>query len=785
MWNKLASFILRYRLANAIALVVTTALMAYFSTRTEMAHELQKVIPDGDSTNLVYEKFKSTFGEDGSVMVIGVGSDKLFQKDFFTDWYRLTNGIDSLENVEKIISLTKLYELERVDSLNRFQVKPLLTQEPQSQEEVDEFKSRIKALPFYHNYLINFDKNATFIAVTLDDKGVNTGRRIEIVEAIEKMGAEFSAKHDVELHYSGVPYIRTVNTRKISAELLLFTFLSILITGIFLLIFFKSLQIVATSLVIVAISLVYTIGSMYLFGFKIGILTALIPPLIVVISIQNCIYMLNVYHFEFKNHGNKMKALSRTISKIGLASFLTNATTAIGFGVFSYTGSALLDEFGRLAALNIMVVYILCVFLIPVIYSYLPAPTGKQLKHLDRRTLAGLLTFVNKLVFHKRKWVYGVTAFVVILSAVGSTRVKSLGFILDGISPKDQLYKDLKFFESAFSGVYPFEIWIDTREPGNVKDLRVLQRIEKLNKELRPYEELSEPLAVTEFLKFTNQAYYDGNPKRYLLPNPLDMGSIMAMLPQQMDKKNSELLKSMVDSTYQITRVSMKIADIGSEKHLILKQEVQNKIDSIFPKEDFDVQITGKSVVHVAGNGYLIQNLISGLFWAFVIIALLMAMLFSSWKMILIALVPNLVPLFMTLGLMGIANIYLKESTILIFSVAFGIVVDLTIHYLAKYRYELKRYDWNISKAVEASIEHSGFSMIYTTVILFFGFIIFAFSSFEGTVYLGLLTSLSLLFGLLTNLFLLPAMLLSLEKRINMKKELGSSMIELEEEEEL
>ncbi len=787
MWNKIASFILRYRLYILSLLLGTTLLMGYLATKTEMAYELQKVIPDDDTTNLVYEKFKQTFGEDGSLMVIGVASDKLFELDFFRDWYKLSNSIDSISNIEQNISLPKLYVLRSNRAEYKFEVEPLVSEMPETQAEVDAIKKKIDRLPFYDGYLYNAETQATLIAITLGEQAVNSKRRVEIVEQIVDLGESFSEKHEVTLSYSGVPYIRTINTKKISNELLLFTGLSIFITGLFLLLFFKSVQIMVTSLIMVAISLTYTIGSMYLLDFKIGILTALIPPLIVVISIQNSIYLLNVYHFEYRNHRNKALALSRTISKIGLASLLTNTTTAIGFGVFGFTGSPILDEFGRLAAMNIMIVYVLSILLIPVIYSFLPAPNDRQLRHLDRKVLSGVLNFVTRVVFNHRKWVYTVAIVLIGLSVIGATRVQTLGYILDGISSKDKLYKDMKFFETHFKGIFPFQVWIDTKEPGKVQDLTVLQRIERLNRKMQEYEELSRPMAVTELLKFTNQAYYNGHPKRYVLPNPLEMGRIMEMMPNLEGGKGQagELLKTFVDSNYQVTRISAMIADVGTYRHNEIKNEIEAEIDTIFPKDEFDVQLTGKSVVHVKGNSYLIKNLLTGLALAFLIISLLMAMLFSSVRMILIALLPNFIPLLMTLGIMGYSGISLKESTILIFSVAFGIVVDLTIHYLAKYRLELKKYNWDISKSVKASIEHSGFSMIYTTVILFFGFIIFSFSSFGGTVYLGLLTSMSLAFGLFSNLFLLPSLLLGQEKRMNMRKAMGSSVIELEEEGDL
>jgi predicted RND superfamily exporter protein len=781
MWVKVASFIIRNRLTLLLAVGLGAVAMFYFATKTEMHHALQKVIPDTDEASITYDRFKETFGEDGSMMLLGVESDKLFETDFFQDWYKLAKDIDSIENIERSISLANLQQIQKNDSAGRFELKPLLTRMPASAEEIEAFKQSLSQLPFYRNLIVDESLTATYIALTLDKEGVNTSRRVAVVDEIMALGEVFSAKHNTELHYSGVPYIRTINTRKISKELLLFTFLSIVITAVFMLLFFRSFQIVLISMVVVAICLIFTIGSMYLMGFKMGILTALIPPLIVVIAVQNCVYLFNLYHIEYRLYGNKIKAISRTISKIGLASFLTNATTAVGFGVFSFTGSSILDEFAKVAALNIMTVYALSIVIVPIVCSYLPPPNTKQLWHLERKTLNGVLDFVTQIVFGKRKFVYLISVVLIAVAVFGVFQVRTFGYILDGISHKDKLYKDLKFFERNFNGLFPYEIFIDTKAEGGVKEFSTLQKVEALGKRTRQISELSAPLSVAELFKYANQAYYDGNPKRYILPSPMDIGNIMQMFADTSKGEEKKLLLSMVDSNYQLLRVSMKIADVGTIRHEAINEELTGFIDSVFDKSEYDVNITGKSVITVKGNAYLIKNLITGLIWALAIISILMAFLFSSYKMVMIALFPNLIPLILTLAIMGYSGIPLKESTILIFSVAYGIVVDLTIHYLAKYRFELKKHDWNISEAVKATIRHSGLSMLYSTVILFFGFIIFSFSSFEGTRYLGILTSVALVLGLITNLFLLPSLLLWLEKRINMKKELSHTIIELEE----
>jgi predicted RND superfamily exporter protein len=245
---------------------------------------------------------------------------------------------------------------------------------------------------------------------------------------------------------------------------------------------------------------------------------------------------------------------------------------------------------------------------------------------------------------------------------------------------------------------------------------------------------------------------------------------------------NGNLVKSMVDSNYQIARISVQMADVGSEQMKVLNARVQKLVDEIFTGQKYQVKLTGTSVIFLKGNDYLVSNLLQSMIAALVIISVMMAFLFLSWKMVTISLIPNIVPLLMTMGIMGFFEIRLKPSTIIIFSVAYGIVVDFTIHYLAKYRNSLKHNNWSMKLAIPESLNEAGPSIIYTAVALFFGFIIFAASDFGGTIALGVLTSLSLLFGMLMNLLLLPAMLLSLEKSINAKKEFGKTLIDIEPE---
>lgn len=775
MWNQIAIFTLRNRLLILLLVLGGAVFMGWHASHVQLSYDNKKVIPADDPAFVAFERFRQTFGEDGTVMMIGLQSDRLFEPECFEDFKKLTADIDSLDGIERVLSLGNAYDLVRNDSLGKFQLQPLQLDGPAMLAKMD-------SLPFYKGLLYEPKERVTLIAVTLKKSFLDSKARIKLVQEVEALTRNFSNRYQMEPHFSGLPYIRTVYSTKVADELKTFTLLSIGITALFLLVMFRSFYAVFVSLTVVIIGLVYTFGLLPILGYKITLLTGLLPPLIVVIIIQNCIYILNVYHFECRKHGNKILAMQRVLSKIGLASFITNLTTAVGFGVFVFSGSALLDQFSILSAAAIMLVYVISMTVFPIILSWLPAPQMRQLGHLDRRSTAGFVRFVSKAIFHHRPWIYGISLGLVVIGAVGIMQVKSIGYMVDDLPKNDPVYTDLKFFEKHFKGIMPLEFEIDTREDGGVKSLKTLQKIEKFQRVLAQMPELSRALSVVEFLKMANQAWYDGDPRRYRLPTARDASALTGYLPKGDGVNRKSPLSSMVDSSFRRARISVQMADVGSVKMEELSQQLDSTVKSIFPEDQYTVVMTGSSIINLKGNEYLIDNLIQGLAFALILISLMNASLFFNYKMILITLIPNLIPLALTLGIMGFAGIPLKNSTILVFSVAYGIVVDLTVHFLAKYRIELKKRKYRMSESVAHSVEESGYSMVYTTVILFFGFIIFAFSKFGGTVALGLLTSLSLIIGLLTNLFLLPALLLSLEKSLK-KEELESGFIELEDEE--
>ncbi|MBL7914891.1 MAG: MMPL family transporter [Bacteroidia bacterium] len=783
MFQLISSFILRNRRMLLAVIAGLTLIFGFLATRIELSYDFAKVLPASDPFAQEYEKFKATFGEDGSVIVLGVKDSNFYQLKKFNDWYQLGQEIKAIDGIEAVVSVAGIYTIQNNETEKKFDVRPIISGKVKSQEELDSIKLTIDALPFYNGLIVSEDKSSTLMAITFDKKKLNTKSRLDIVASIHEKAKAFGVGNDLEVHISGMPFIRTAITGKVAKELQLFLLLAIIVCSLILLIFFRSFKVVLFSVIVVLVGVVWSVGTIALFGYKITILTGLIPPLIIVIGIPNSILLLNKYHTEYGLHGNKIKALSRMIQRIGLTTFLANLTTAIGFGVFYFTNSKILMEFGLIAAINVMATYLISLVLVPIVFSFLPAPEVKHTKHLNAPRLNRMLDLVDHLVHNHYRKIFVVVAIISLIAIYGIGKISTVGYVVDDLPKKDPVYQDMRFFEKNFKGVLPFEIMIDTKQPGKALDPLTLQKINRLEKMLVKYPEFSKPLATVDGIKFSYQSFRGGDPKYYILPGTLDLAE-MATYMKGDAKDKSGMFRSFLDSTRQITRVSVQMADVGSVRMKELVEELRPRIDSIFDPADYSVAVTGNSLIFLRGNDYLFKNLMESIILAIILISLIMFALFMSFRMITVSILPSLIPLLITAGIMGYFQIPLKPSTILIFSIAFGISSDGTIYFLTKYRHELRLNPMSISKAVSLTIRETGVSMVYTAIILFFGFFIFSASSFGGTASLGILLSITLLVAMASNLILLPAFLISLERRITTKAFLEEPLIQVFDEDE-
>jgi len=783
MFIWLSRFILRNRYMLLVVVGIITIFMGWYASKIQLSYDFAKILPVTDPDYQDYMEFKQTFGQDGTVMFIGVEDKDFYKLNKFNDWWQLGEDIKKIDGIEAVVSVARLYTIKRNDSIRKFDVKPLVEKRLTAQAEVDSLKLEIESLPFYRGFVQNPETGATVMAITFDKTKINTKNRIEMTHTIRDMANAFGVKYHLEMHLSGMPYIRTAITEKVVAEMKMFLLLAVLVTAIVLFIFFRSFQVVFFSIIVVAVGVIWSLGTIALLGYKITILSGLIPPLLIVIGIPNSILMLNKYQSEFAIHGSQAKALSRMVQRIGLTTFLANVTTAIGFFVFYFTKSNLLVEFGMVAGMNVMTTWLISLILIPIVFSFLSPPDVKHLKHLQAPRINKLLVKVDHWVNRHRSYVYGSVIVIILISVYGMTKITTIGYVVDDLPKKDPVYVDMKFFEKNFKGVLPLEFAIDTKVPGNALKQNTLQKINRLQKVLLQYPELSKPLSVVEGIKFGYQAYNYNDPKFYILPGALELAEMSSYLGDM--KGKGSMFKSFIDSSKQITRLSIQMADVGSERMALIMKDLRPKVDSIFPTSTYHTTITGNSLIFLKGNDYLFKNLLESILLAIVLISLIMAALFMSFRMILISIIPSIIPLIITAGLMGFFQIPLKPSTILIFSIAFGIASDQTIYFLTKFRYEIRKNPiMSISKAVTLTIRETGVSMIYTAVILYAGFFIFSASAFGGTASLGKLISVTLMLAMISNLILLPAFLMSMERRLNLKALREEPLFEIHDSEE-
>jgi predicted RND superfamily exporter protein len=371
-----------------------------------------------------------------------------------------------------------------------------------------------------------------------------------------------------------------------------------------------------------------------------------------------------------------------------------------------------------------------------------------------------------------------VTAGVLVFGITGIFKLKRVSFIVDDLPKTDKIYTDLKFFEKNFHGVMPLEIVVDTKRKNGLAGMRALtvyEKVDALSTYITAQPEMNRPLSVAEGLKFAKQAFYEGDSANYLLPNSFDGAFVGEYLrPGKNDSGNtnnlSKMLASFIDSSRQSTRISINMADVGTEKMPVILKGIEQKANEIFDSTLYNIQLTGTSITFLEGSRFIVNGLRESIFWAFILIAACMLYLFRSVRILLCSLIPNLIPLVITAGIMGWVGVPLKPSTVLVFSVALGIAVDITIRFLVNYKQELHLYNNHVPETVSATIKHTGLSIVYTALVLIAGFVIFCGSSFGGTIAMGWLTSVTLLVATLTNLVLLPVLLLLFAPKKRIKK---------------
>lgn len=778
-WSWVARFILRNRTWILIVIAAITVLLALQWKNMRFTYTEANLLPDDHPINLEYNKFLSHFGEEGNLIVMGVKDSSIFTPEKFKAWNKLSEDIGKFNEVELTLSVGNLQKLQKRIDTTGFELVPFIKDSIFTSENLAGYEDELyNKLPFYDGLIYSPDKQSIRSAIYMKKDIVNTTARKDfVVEDLIPLIKKFEEDTGVKVYTSGMPYIRTLNSQSIIDEIGLFIGAALFITSLIFFFFFRSWRATFISMFTVIIGVMWAFGFLGLLQYEITVLTALIPPLIIVIGIPNCIFLINKYQQEIKLHGNQAKSLQRVIAKVGNATLMTNLTTASGFATFILVNSELLREFGIVASINIVAIFLLSLFIIPIIYSYMAVPKYKHLKHLNKTWINSFVNWIERMVKEQRITISITALLLLCASIIGIYNIKISGSLIEDMPKNTGFFDDIRFFEKEYEGIMPLEIMVDTKKKKGVMNLATLKRIDRLQEHIKEIPEFAKPISVVELVKYSKQAYYNGNPDYYQLPNSQERSFILSHAKSS--NTDTNVLSSYVDSTGQFARITTFMKDTEPDRFDRIEEDLNAEIVKIFPEERYNVTVTGKALVFQKGTHFLVNNLILSLSLAIFLIALFMAWMFRSFKMIIVSLIPNLLPLIITAGVMGFVGVPIKPSTILVFSIAFGISVDDTIHFLAKYRQELIANNWKIKKSVYGALRETTVSMFYTSIVLFFGFSVFTISSFGGTVALGALVSITLLFAMLSNLLLLPTLLLSLEKSIANKQTMKKPAIEI------
>ena len=769
MWYSIGRFILQYRLSLLLLLAVVTVFMGWKASQVQLSYDFTRALPTDNQKYKEYQQFLRTFGADANTVVVGIQTDKMYEPAFFNAVSELHQQLKKINAVTGVLSIPEVVGLRNDSASGKLVSEKLFHSPYTSKAALDSSRQIFETLPFYRSFLYNPQTGSYLMGINVNKDTMNSKSRTRLMNDISRELANFEKATGTSLYVSGLPYIRTIVGNKIKAEMNWFLIGSLVLSVITLFLFFWSFSTTLMSLLVVGMGVIWSLGTIVLFGYKITLLTALIPPLVVVIGIPNCIYFLNKYHTAYLETNEKEKALITMVGRMGIVTLFCNIAAAIGFAVFALTRSDLLKEFGAVAGINIMALFLISLIFIPAVLSYLPPPKDKHVRYLENRWLKQFLVNIERWAFNHARWIYGITLIVLIFSIMGIFRIKSVGYIVDDLPRSNKIYTDLKWFEKNFRGVMPLEIVVDAKKKKGVMRMKTIQKMEELSAFIAEDSVTARPLSFVEGLKFARQAYFDGDSNSYSIPTETDLAFMAPYLQSSGNgsaasgsKGMSGLLNNFVDSNWQMARISVNMKDIGSARLPELLNKFQGKSNEIFDTASYKVTFTGSSVSFLEGSGFIIRGLKESIAWAFLLISLCMLYLFRSFRILICSLIPNLVPLVITAGVMGWAGIALKPSTVLVFSVALGIAIDVTIRFLINYKQELSYHQHDVAATLVQTIRHTGISILYTSLVLIAGFIIFCWSDFGGTQALGWLTSLTLVVGTLTNLILLPVLILSI-----------------------
>ncbi|EJF08970.1 RND family transporter [Pontibacter sp. BAB1700] len=730
-------------------IAILTVLSVFYASRLRFDYNFDNFFPKGDPDLAYYFSYRDKFGNDNDYLLIGLdNSGSLFDQQFLQKVDTLTRFMQRQPHVESVLSPTT-FKSPIIEQFGYFEIPYLHPDEP-------ERYTQDSLLIYQSRELVGtlFSEDATAVSLfiqTSDNLAKEPGDSLitAMYGEIERLGLQ-------EHHLAGKVLAQSVFIEKMKIELAIFMSASILLVILFLWIAFRSVWGVLVPLVVVLLSVLWSLGVMGIFNKPIDVMTVLLPTIMFVVGMSDVIHIMSRYITEIGQGVTKIQALRVTIKEVGMATLLTSLTTSVGFLTLLTTSIVPIREFGVYTAVGIALAFVLAFTMLPAILLLNKKPNPRRARRIDL-SWPMLLRRVYTFVLRRPYPILYASMGIVLVSLIGISMIKVDTTLLEDLGDDDPIIKDFQYFEEKFSGVRPFELHLIAGPDKSMYDLEVLQEVDQLETYLYQTYGLNFITSPATVVRAIHRAQNGGLPDYYTLPaNEREMQQVQQRLTAF--SKRSEL-RAVVTTDQQEGRLAGKMTDVGSVRAAELNDSLEAFIDQHINPELLQTRITGSAVMLDKNNDYVVSNMLQGLLIAFLVVALLVGLIFRSLRMVVISLVPNIIPLLMIGGIMGFLGINMTVSVSIIFTIAFGIAVDDTIHFLGKLKVELRKGK-SLPYAIKTTIISAGKAIIITSCILVAGFLTLVLSSFDATFYVGVFVSLTLVFAVVADLLLLPVLIL-------------------------
>lgn len=753
-----------FRVLSIVSLafvLVVTVFSVFTLRRISFDYDFESFFPTDDPDLEVYLKFRKTFEYDNEYVLLAIENQKgVFDSTFLS---RVSSFSDSLRELPDITRTTSPVDIENtiISDLGVMRVPYLHISEPARYAEDSALIYRSEELRSTF-----FSKDARSLCIYIKTtEGISKQKSDTLLQRMNRLLDQF--KFD-KVHMAGKMNGQKVYLEKLQSEFLVFFLASFFLVVLFLAISFRSFWGVWVPVLIVLLAILWTLALMTLTGKALDIMTVLLPTMMFVVGMSDVVHIVTKYLEELRetrlNSGtpNRFEALIKTIKEAGFATFITLLTTALGFLSLLNSHIKPIRDFGIYTSLGVFVAFVLAYSIMPVVLNVLPEPKLK----LE----SGTSLFWDKRLHRLLRWILrnsrtiGVATIVLVLLCIaGIYKIERNNYLIEGLTRNDDLRKDFDFFEQQYSGVRPFELQLTATNPQSTllgtTELRAIDTLEHFLKTRYGVGFLLSPATV---VKAINKARHNGNPDFFKLPASDSAIANAVELANPLRKRKE--YKILLTTDGRTGRITGKMNDIGSREVFKLNDSLQHFLHTTPVMKSVNVVITGGATMLDKNNEYLVVNTMQGLALSILVVALIIALIHRSWRMVIIAVIPNLLPIIFIGGLMGWCGIELKSSTSIIFSIAFGIATDDTIHFLARLRLErIKGKSYPL--AVKRTFLSTGKAVIVTSLILCAGFFTLIGSGFESTFYFGLLVSITLFVAVLTDLLLFPLLVLWLSPR--------------------